>query len=232
VSLREYWARRPELFLLPAIVGWALVNFDVSGLGVNVPMLLWNTALLNGHGISNPVLALTYPLVVASFAGSVWFLRDLGISRALLVAITVPFGGLMAFEVPWHLVGLVSPGFPAPINAAGWAILASWSVVGAMSFPYWRRSTAFFVTGSAFLGLWASWWAVGYPQIGTGAPIAYLFNFAGKGLAFVTFLLLVWRRGMDSPLAEPRTEPQSVAVALTPLGSDGGALWKSDSREM
>jgi len=184
--------------VVPALAVWLAIDLDASLIGFNAVQLLVNTALLNGSGISNSILVLTYPLVIASVGGTWWVLRNLGAWRATLVAITVPFGWLMAFEIPWHVLGEYSPGFPHPIARPGWIVLAAWTLVGATSFPYWRATRTFLVLAGVFALLWGAWFAIGFPQIGGGSAVALAFNLILKGWAFLTFIALIWRRETTS----------------------------------
>jgi hypothetical protein len=185
------WARHPEYVVPPAILLWLLANLDPALVGANIVGLVFDTARLQpGH--TNAILVLTYPLAIVSLVGSWWFLRPLGFWRAGLVALTVPFAWLMLFEVPWHLTGYFSPNFPSYVPLSGWVVLASWSLVGALSLPYWKFTRSFAAAALVFVVLWVAWLAAGYPQIVSGTATALAFNFVLKGWAFLTFILLLW----------------------------------------
>jgi len=207
----DYLRWHPHFLVLPGLVAWFLINTDSALIGLNLVKDLLASALLRpGH--SNAITVLTYPLALVSVVLAGWWLRRFGWWRAALVALTVPFGWLMLFEVPWHLVGSLSPGYPFPVNEAGWIILASWSAVGALSFPYWRVTRWFVGTALVFVLLWAGWLAAGYPQIASGSAVALSFNYTLKGWAFVTFMVLLWPRLSSS------------AFAPTPPGSTDGRV--------
>jgi hypothetical protein len=197
----------PEVLVVPGLIVWFWVNTDSGLIGLNLVRDLVATALLrSGH--TNAITVLTYPLALVSVVIAWWLLRPLGWWRAGLVALTVPFGWLMTFEVPWHVIGWFSPGYPFPVNEQGWIILASWSALGALSFPCWRVNRWFGAALAAFVLLWGGWLAVGYPQLPSGDVVALAFNFALKAGAFVTFMLLLWPHNSLSDRAPPPAVPE------------------------
>jgi len=172
--------------------------------------------------------------VIAWVAGVRW--TSLGRWRSLVVAASLPFGATGAFEIVYQFTGAEVQPWGFQMSAFSWISIVLWTAVAATSLPYWRVTWDFGVLVALFAGGFIGWAALGYPQITWGAisqePLAYGFNIALKGGAFLLFLLPTLR-GWQTPrhpnaAASDRTASVNTGDRRSPLGTSTGAPVRPD----
>ena len=188
-----------DAYILALTVGlWAIVNVSLwSAGGFSLPQL-WLYERTTGELFSGPVAPFTILMTVVTIAFSVYVLKRVHEKRLLssvLLAITVPFGGISLFEI----VYLNFPFFVRPsifnLPVASQVELVSWLVLGFSTVRYWRASRLFYLSVAVFCLGFLSWSAIGYPHVyETANPFheyALFLNVVTKISAFLIFLSLI-----------------------------------------
>ena len=171
------------LYIFIAFSIWIIVNLKFGVLSG-----LIQDASLEGSGVTPILTYATYPSSIISFLYVSYKLQHN--KYVLLYAISVPIFAIAVFEVLWHFVGVFAVGFPYAVNMDGYIILASWAILGTISFKFWGTSVLTILVLIAYITLWFAWLFDGYPQIVYGSYTAYFFNLLLKIMTFILVMSL------------------------------------------
>jgi hypothetical protein len=199
---------RPELLFLPFAAFWLLVNVAPWGFGPSYLYSFYQAFTLQK---SNVIFPFTYGVAVASFVGVLILLirrGGLGSGRAFLIAGTVPFPGLGAFEIIFQEAGrflqsAIFVGYAQPYVMFSYG---SWVVLGLTGVGWWRITwRTWLLLGTTALG-WAVWFSLGFPLVSFGTfeqyPAAYALNLWLKAAMVLLFVLPI----AEGALAGPRPD--------------------------
>jgi hypothetical protein len=147
------------------------------------------------HPFETPIFPFTWSAAWVVFIGALvaskrW--THLGLLRGALVGISPPFGGTGLFEIVYQFTGARVQSWAFHMSAYDWFGLVPWTAVGLTSLPLWKLTWDYWalvgLTTTGFL----AWALVGFPQVTWGTiqqiPVAYAFNIALKGAAYLVFL--------------------------------------------
>lgn len=240
-SRREWLRRHPELIVLPVLA----LTFGLNDLpGAYGPAYLEKFVEYLTDPAQGGIFPFTWTAAWASFlavaaAAERW--STLGRARGLLVAGSVPFAATGLFEIVYQFVGAQVQPSAFRLAPFDWFSLVLWTAVGAVGLLYARLAWDFGLAAGAFAAGFVAWGLDGYPQITWGTieqvPVAYAFNIALKGLAFLLILLpivrgLRGRRSDDRPGAAPPPEPRSDPARTEAPGPAVGGSPGSPGKRM
>lgn len=136
---------------------------------------------------NSPVFPITYVSAIILFTVGLFQLRRLG-ARAIVLSLSMVFAATSLFEFAYR--GLLSNALPQPIS--GPLVNLSSIAWGFSSSPYWKARLKVTLILAVYVGLWASWYFAGYPQVyGPNPFFAYAFNVPLKIMSYGIFLVLI-----------------------------------------
>jgi hypothetical protein len=204
---------RPEFLFVPFAAFWLLVNVAPWGFGPSYLYSFYQAFTLQK---SNVIFPFTYGVAVVAFIVIWWVLgrrTSLGWARGFLIAGTIPFPGLGAFEIIFqeaghYLHGPIFVGYALPYVMFSYG---SWVVLGLTGVGWWRITWRYWLLLGSTIAGWVAWFALGFPLVNFGSieefPAAYGFNLWLKAAMVLLFVLPV----LDGALVVPKSVSAVVA---------------------
>jgi hypothetical protein len=235
VGLLETLRRRPELVVGPALGFWLLANCLPITFGQPFVIGVFGEATF--HHTPGNVFPITYACALLLFGFALYALGGLSWPRRILVAVAFPFAFTHFYEVPYDLIAywVWYPLYDWALWPITLFLNASWLILGASTFPFWKLDRRAGVVLAGFLASFAVWWIWFLPFL---PPIAPPQNPEGSGyilskvILALLFACLLWagrpeRRpaGVEAQTGLPSALGPTVSRALDspPAGGDAHA---------
>ncbi|MCI4329262.1 MAG: hypothetical protein L3J80_00105 [Thermoplasmata archaeon] len=205
---RTEWGPHPTFWDGYVVVGFAATGIVLLQFGLLEYLV--QTASLESN-VSPVLIFATLPLGIALFLVALracWDARWL----APFYAVSAVVGALALFEDTWHAFGYLAGSPAVTLNAVGWILLGVCTLFGCATFPKWRASPLSLLLLVAFIGGFAVWLSIGYPQLPGGNVEGLALNWTTKVLAFLLFSAILWppespaRPGPPAPIARAQDD--------------------------